>query len=555
MLAALLWLAPGGLAAQAVVELEAGGTSLYDSYGLAAHLYTSRLDGWIGVGVQGGDFVFGAAVQTSFNQDSLRIGSDVLVERYPTDIFSFGVNILSQNVRYTLVRPRTYVTVLAGSAAAINNSQFFQAYQFSAPFAALTIRQLVAPRVVLGFNGVFAERQSALVSAAWQPQPNLALATIGGIGSGKAYGALSAAFQVRSFSIRGSYVAQATGFRRADLPFPLQTEPDKENIQVEWEPWSEILVGAARQNFLQDSSGTSLPITASGNSFYASARRFGFRAQAGLYDSESEGIGNVSNYFALGRSFGRWLDVEAYLLQSRPSVGAASSTPIVNLRERIFPRLTLLQQVAWNDGNRVTVQFGGELVLPFGDLGVSYQIVQQPFQPLDPFKSVLSLSARLQLGRYATSVNTTFMPDGSVNYIATAATYLYLNQFGGMQPNLVQTQLGRFVIKGRVVDDTGQPVDGAALEFGGDLAFSNPEGQFLLRVGRPREYPVIVRFDEFLLPGRWEVLSAPATVRALPEDRATSFDVVLRRVVPTPVPVAPSPGDSVAPAPPDSIAP
>jgi len=124
-----------------------------------------------------------------------------------------------------------------------------------------------------------------------------------------------------------------------------------------------------------------------------------------------------------------------------------------------------------------------------------------------------------------------------------------------MQPNLVQTQLGRFVIKGRVVDDAGQPVDGAALEFGGDLAFSNPEGQFLLRVGRPREYPVIVRFDEFLLPGRWEVLSAPATIRALPEDRATSFDVVLRRVVPSPVPVAPSPADSVAQPPRDSVAP
>jgi hypothetical protein len=116
-----------------------------------------------------------------------------------------------------------------------------------------------------------------------------------------------------------------------------------------------------------------------------------------------------------------------------------------------------------------------------------------------------------------------------------------------MQPNLVQTQLGRFVIHGRVVDDTGQPVDGAAIEFSGELAFSNSEGQFLLRVGRPRDYNVIVRFDEFLLPGRWEVLSAPATVKALPEARATSFDVVLRRVVPTPEPITPAPPDSTPP--------
>lgn len=548
MFAAVFLLAPVVVSAQSVLELEAGGTSLYDSYGVAAHFYTARADGWIGVGVQDGDFVFGAAAQTSFKQDSLRIGSDVLVERYPTDLFSLGVNILGQDVRYTFVRPRTYITVLGGSAAATNSSQFFQAYQFSNPFGALTVRQVVAPRVVLGFNGVVAEKQSALASAAWGPLPNLDLGAIGGIGSNELYGAVSAVFQLRSFAIRGSYVSQADGFRRADLPYPVQTEPDKENIQVDWEPWTDILVGAARQNFVQDSGGTSPPITASGNSFYASARHFGFRAQAGLYDSESEGISNLSNYFALGRSFGRWLDVEAYLLQSRPSVGPSNTTPIINLRERIVPRLSLLQQVSWNDGNRVTVQFGGELVLPFGDVGVSYQIVQQPFQPLDPFKSVLSLSARLQLGRYATSLNTTFMPDGSVNYIATAATYLYFGQFGGMQPNLVQTQLGRFVIQGRVVDDAGQPVDGAAIDLDGEMAFTNPEGQFLVRVGRPRDYRVTVRFEQFLLPGSWEVLSAPASIKALPEDRAPSHDIVLRRVI------APAPADStVAPTAPKAV--
>ena len=51
LLAAALCLVPAPAAAQSVVELEAGGTSLYDSYGVAAHLYTARADGWIGVGV------------------------------------------------------------------------------------------------------------------------------------------------------------------------------------------------------------------------------------------------------------------------------------------------------------------------------------------------------------------------------------------------------------------------------------------------------------------------------------------------------------------------
>jgi hypothetical protein len=530
-LAAALCLAPAAAAAQSVVELEAGGTSLYDSYGVAAHLYTAAADGWIGIGVQDGDFVLGAAVQTSFKQDSLRIGSDVLVERYPTDLFSLGVNILGQDVRYTLVRPRTYVTILGGWAAATNTSQFFQAYQFSNPFGALTVRQLVAPRLVLGFNGVIAERQSALGSAAWGPLPNLDLAVIGGIGSNEAYGAVSAVYQLKNFAIRGSYVSQAAGFRRADLPYPVQTEPDKENIQVDWEPWDEVLIGAARQNFVQDSGGATVPITASGNSLYASARRFGFRAQAGLYDSESQGFSNLSNYFALGRSFGRWLDVDAYLLQSRPSVGPASNTPIVNLRERIIPRLALIQQVSWNDGNRVSLQFGGEVIFPFGDLGVSYQIVQQPFKPLDPFESVLSLSARIQLGRYATSLNTTFMPDGSVNYIATAATICTSASSAACSPTWY-----------RPSSASSSSRDGSWTS-----TVSRRRGRHRLR-GRPRlqqpedsscsrratsGLPLAVRFDEFLLPGNGRLSCARPSRRCRKTAHVVTTCACRRRRFPT----------------------
>ena len=201
-----------------------------------------------------------------------------------------------------------------------------------------------------------------------------------------------------------------------------------------------------------------------------------------------------------------------------------------------------MQMVSFNNGDP-TIQFGGDLMTSIGDLSVSYQIIQQPFKPLDPFKSVLSLTARLQLGRYSTSVNTVIQPDGSVNYLATASTFLYLSQFGGMQPNLISPQIGKFVIVGRVMDDQGQPVDGAALDFDGNVTFTNPDGQFLIRLGRPRDYKLTILFSEFLAPGRWELVSAPAGLRALPEDRVTSADIVLHRVVD---PVVPAPTDSIA---------
>lgn len=509
--------------------MQAGGTSLYDSYGGAIYAYTSAFTGWLGIGYQDG-FKFGAAIQTSFQQDSLRIGSGILLQQYATDLFSTGTNVLTQDIRYTFVRPRTVALLAAGSAARTNGSQFFQAYSFDDPFGAITIRHQPTNRLQLGFNGVVATRQSAIAGASWLAAPNVTLAGSAGIGANDPYGAVSAEYRARTVAVRASYVTQGDHFRRADLPFPVQTEADRENIQVDWQPWPLVTLGAARQNFLQSATDSLPALRASGNSIYGGISRFGFRAQAGLYDSHAGEFSNLSSYYALGRSFGRWLDAEVYVLQSRPSVGDNTTTPIVSLRQNVSQRLSLLQQFTFQD-DRVTVQLGGSLVTPFGDLGVSYQIVQRPLEPLDPFKSVLSLSARIQLGRYSTNLNTVFQPDGSVNYTASASTFLYFGQFGGMQPNLVSGQIGRFMIKGRVLDADGQPIDGAALDFDGAVTFTNPEGQFQLRVNRPRDYKLTVLLGEFLLPGKWEVVSAPAAITAAPEQRAGSTDIVLRRVI------------------------
>lgn len=512
------------------MELQAGGTSLYDAYGGSVHFYTPNFTGWLGVGYQDG-FKFGAALQTSFHQDSLRIGSSVLLERYATDLFSTGVNVLTEDIRYTWVRKKTVIMAAAGSAAATSGSQFFQAYSFDDPFGAVTARHFATRQVTLGFDGIVASKQSAIGNVAYFPLANLGFAASGGIGNNAPYGAVAVEYKNRYLSVRSSYVDLGTNFRRAALPYPVQTEAYRENIQVDVQPRPGLAFGVARQNFFQNATDSTPEVTASGNTIYGSATLAGFRAQAGLYDSHSGEFGNLSSYYALGYSFGRWVDAEAYLLQSRPSTGGLTNTPIINLREHITRRLSLLQQITFNNG-RATFQFGGDLLTPIGDVGVSYQIVQQPFKPLDPFKSVLSINARLQLGRYSTTLNTVIQPDGSVNYMATASTFLYLSQFGGTQPNLVSAQIGKFVIQGRVLDEAGQPVDGAALDFDGNVTFTNPEGQFLVRLGRPREYKLTVLLGEFLTPGRWQVVSAPSSLRALPEERVTSTDIVVRRVIP-----------------------
>jgi hypothetical protein len=97
-----------------------------------------------------------------------------------------------------------------------------------------------------------------------------------------------------------------------------------------------------------------------------------------------------------------------------------------------------------------------------------------------------------------------------------------------------------------VRDEEGQPVEGAALAIGGEVIFTNSSGEFFVRVRQPKQYPLEVRLDEFLFPGRWEIVDAPSQCRAQSEGTAQVTAVVLRRqVIGRPVPPADAaPADS-----------
>jgi hypothetical protein len=58
--------------------------------------------------------------------------------------------------------------------------------------------------------------------------------------------------------------------------------------------------------------------------------------------------------------------------------------------------------------------------------------------------------------------------------------------------------------------------------------FTNSAGEFFFRAKHPEHYAVAVLTDQFLLPGRWQVVSAPASVVASSEKDARPIQVVLR---------------------------
>jgi hypothetical protein len=524
-----LLLGAGRVEAQSVVEVSAGGSSLLGGYGITTSVWRDGAEGWIGLGYLDG-FRAGAFVRKGLGRDTLRLGNDALTLRYPTDVFGNGYGLLVQGASWSRVGARTRTLAFGGASSAGLSAPSFLAAKAQAAMGVFDIRHAVSSEVTLSGNAVLAERQTVVSALEWRVEPGITTALAAGIGAGRPYLASSAAIDHGPLSLRASYAWNPDRFRRAAVPAPMQTEMDRENLVLTWQVAPEFTIGAGRQNFLQDSADSQTPLRATGNSVFGGGRIGELRLSAGLYDSRSNGVHNLSSYLAVGRRITDWLDAEAFLLQSRPSDRPGTTTPIVNLRERVSARVSLMQQLILQ-GSTPRLQLGGSLLTSVGEIAVDYQIVHQPFAPLDPFRSALSLTARLQLGRYSTSVGTYVQSDGRVDYAANAGTFLYLGEFG-VQPQRIGggAAIARYVVRGRVVDTAGAPVEGAAIGLGGEIVFTNARGEFMLRTRRPARYAVEVKPDEFLLPGTWRVVIAPAEATAAAEERAVAIEIVLEQM-------------------------
>jgi outer membrane protein OmpA-like peptidoglycan-associated protein len=535
--------------AQTVVEVQGGGSSLVGGYGATANFWRNGVDGWIGLGYLDG-LRAGAFLRTAMGKDTLRLGNDALVMRFPTDLFSSGYNLLVQGASLGGGSGRTSYLAFAGASSSSLAAPSFQATSIEKPMGALFLQHRVSPTVRLTGTVLVAQHQTVMPGIQWQPVPDLTTALVAGTGAGSRYAAASVSARRGALGIKALYAWNPDRFRRADVPGPTQTEAERENVSLTYDFGTAIQVGVARQHFLQDSADVATPIRATGNSAFASGRVHDVRLTGGVYDSRSEGSSNLSSYFAVGREVASWLDAEVFLLQSRPSGRPMSTTPIMNLRWRLSPRVRLMQQISVHE-HRPTILFGANLITALGEFGADYQIVHQPFQPFQPFRSALNLTARLQLGRYSTNLGTYVRPDGAVDYSASGGTFLYMGAFGGVQPQQLGQSMGRYVVRGMVRDEAGAPVEGAAIALGSDMAFTNSRGEFFVRVRRPQRVVVSVSLDEFLLPGHWEVLSAPTESVAEAEDRARGVEIILRRAEPAlaaPVPAPPPPAADTVPA-------
>ena len=104
------------------------------------------------------------------------------------------------------------------------------------------------------------------------------------------------------------------------------------------------------------------------------------------------------------------------------------------------------------------------------------------------------------------------LPNGVPRYTLSASRFFYRTPAGRREAANHSSRIPKYLVQGRVVDDSGNGVGGAVLTLEGDTVITAEDGRFFARFDRRRALPLTVSVSEFAGPYRFSVVSAPDRV-------------------------------------------
>jgi hypothetical protein len=536
-------------AAGQIFQLTGGSSSLMNAEGGSVEVHAANYTGRIDLGYLDGPSL-GFYFSRPYKDSQIGAGDQQIPFLLPTDLFDRSFYFLGRGMSLTRnVDGRLFV--FAGTTSDGYSAPFLNIARTDTPAGAIFYDRQLSPSIRFFSRNMFSERQTSIQAIEWAARKDIKMALSAGVGNNQPYGASSFTISKRWVSLDASYARSGDAFRRVLVSTPQLAENDRENIRLELKPFSNFRIVINRNNYLATFSPNVVQ-RAMVQGLGAGAGVVGFQLYSSYFQSSTQS-GN-SSALALGvrRSLTRHFEAGTDFLRSGYSKGVPAHSTVGTLREILNSRFSLTQTITHNSG-QTNVAFGGSFLSNLVAVSVDYQTVFLPFAQSSSgqFKQVIVLGLHFQLPHgLQLNASTNVTPLGQVRYTAYASTYAY-HGLGTDSPGASYS--GAFfhnVVRGRVLDPQGQPIAGAALWIGEDLAVSDSDGEFLVRVKKAGEMNLKVAFDEFTAPGNYVVVQSPETVRAASEDSSQEYEIVLRRVANAPPPASPaknSPGQPVKP--------
>lgn len=514
-----------------VLQVGGGSSTLFQASGGSIGIRAANYEGVLGAGILDGQWYLGALFRRQWGKTTFAFGDDVIPLQLPTDEFNPGYHFLGRGASVTIKRGGTTVFGFAGATSRGFGATFFQGARAEDAAAALFLDRKLSPKLRFFSRNLFAVRATSISGLEWLPLPRLKTAFSAGIGANQRYFGSSVDFERRWFSFKAVYVAAGDQFRRVIIDQPVSAENIRENLLVSFHPTRFFDLSAGRFNLLQQVDLVHPPLRALVDQYSASLYASGWKLNANFFASKTATTAVTGTSFGLDRTVTRWLQASSGVFHSNAEKSPGSTSLIAMIREVFSARFSLLQEISHTAGQN-SMAWGGDFLSNPLSIGVSYQTVFSPFFPGRPFRQVMLLNVSFRPGgNLQLNTSTYVSPLGTVKYAAYGTAFAYRSG-DGPPAAAVAYRFPRYRILGQVRDESGQPVAGAAVRIEREMVFSNSNGEFFLRRKKGRPCRIEVMLQEFLVPGRFEVVSAPVQVDPSPEN-PDNFEnqatIVLRR--------------------------
>jgi hypothetical protein len=524
---ALAWArgAPG----QAFV-VTGGASSLVDAEGgslqVNAGNYAGRVDlGYFGKLSTGffferpvGPYLFGA-------------GDQQIPFLLPTDIFDRSFYFLGRGGSVSEKIPDGSLFVFAGTTADGFFAPFLNVARADTPAGAIFYEKQLTPTLRFYSRNIFSTRQTAIQAVEWTARKDIKMALSAGIGNNQPYGSSSFSMDEHWMLLDASYTEAGDEFRRVLVATPQLSENDRDNIRFELHPWSTVRFIASRNNYFSYLA-PGLFARAAVEGFSGSVGFAGFQTYGSLFLSSTSLGSSTATAFGVRRSITRHFDAGVDYLTSSAAKGPPVHSTVGSLRETLNARFSVNQTITHTQG-QTSVDFGGNFISNLVTVSVDYQTLFLPFLTgsKGQFEQVMVLGLHFQLPHGVQfNMDSNVTPLGQIRYSAYATTYAYHGMGSSSNGTSFSGSFFQNVVRGQVHDPDGNPIDGAALQIGTELAITDSEGNFMVRLKKPGMLSLKVDFDDFTVPGRYAIVKAPDTVKAAREDSAEEYEIVLRRL-------------------------
>jgi hypothetical protein len=466
----ILVLLCASVAAGQTFKVDAGASSLLDADGATLTMYGEKTTSFVGVGVYQGQPVW------EFGREFNLLGFDCFAGDKSLSLVagSAGVSTSFRGVALTRKRKHSELTAFVGGIGAFYSAPFFQAESVRNFGSGLLLRDDLAHGLhsdsVLVIQG---KQKSALETMSWIFRP-ITLEGTAGLLQNQPYTSASANLSLQHFGANVSRTDLISTTERATVTSASASGG-----------WGALDVHGS----VVTSQTTGTEITASANRGAA----YGGRVHLGS--------------LAVGADFYK---------------SAFASVALQSVQLKIAPRFSVSEYIS-ESGKNVSFAPGGTYTGKNFGVSVSWQESYYAFAGnRSPWQKSLSLSFTFNVDDAAMTVSTLTDQTARLRWSA------YGSRYETRQTSAtVAKGIGKHVVRIKAVDGQGNALEGVAVAIGSSLCVSNSFGECIQRTRKTKALPLKVEPEQFAVPGKWRVVSAPATV----EPDGDVATVVVERVI------------------------